>query len=117
LLAGFPGASAILFRAWHDFLNARGAPIIVRNEDVIQFADVDEAAFKAICDSELALRRSLAGPIPWRNFRYLPLEKVKDAFHRRHEELYTFPSRITRWKSSTSKARSTDTSTNRNRRA
>ena len=45
------------------------------------------------------------------------LEKVKDAFHRRHEELYTFPSRITRWKSSTSKARSTDTSTNRNRRA
>jgi hypothetical protein len=48
-----------------------GAPIIVRNEDVIQFADVDEAAFKAICDSELALRRSLAGPIPWRNFRYL----------------------------------------------
>ena len=45
------------------------------------------------------------------------LEKVKDASHRRHEELYTFPSRITRWKSSTSKARSTDTSTNRNRRA
>ena len=31
-----------------------GAPIIVRNEDVIQLADVDEAAFKAICDSELA---------------------------------------------------------------
>ncbi len=31
-----------------------GAPIIVRNEDVIQLADIDEAAFKAICDSELA---------------------------------------------------------------
>ena len=45
------------------------------------------------------------------------LEKVKDAFHKRHEELYTIPNRITRLKSSTSKARSTDTSTNRNRRA
>src|SRR3974390_1390025 len=31
-----------------------GAPITVRNEDVIQLADIDEAAFKAICDSELA---------------------------------------------------------------
>jgi predicted phosphoribosyltransferase len=31
-----------------------GAPIIVRNEDVIQLADIDEAAFKTICDSELA---------------------------------------------------------------
>ena len=31
-----------------------GTPIIVRNEDVIQLADIDEAAFKAICDSELA---------------------------------------------------------------
>ena len=31
-----------------------GAPIIVRNEDVIQVAGIDEAEFKAICDSELA---------------------------------------------------------------
>jgi putative phosphoribosyl transferase len=31
-----------------------GAPIIVRNDDVIQLAGVDEAEFKAICDSELA---------------------------------------------------------------
>jgi predicted phosphoribosyltransferase len=31
-----------------------GAPIIVRNEDVIKLADIDEAAFKTICDSELA---------------------------------------------------------------
>ncbi len=31
-----------------------GAPIIVRNEDVIKVADIDEAEFNAICDSELA---------------------------------------------------------------
>jgi putative phosphoribosyl transferase len=31
-----------------------GAPIIVRNDDVIQLASIDEAQFKAICDSELA---------------------------------------------------------------
>ena len=31
-----------------------GAPIIVRNEDVIKLAGIDEAEFKAICDSELA---------------------------------------------------------------
>ena len=31
-----------------------GAPIIVRNEDVIRLAGIDEAEFKAICDSELA---------------------------------------------------------------
>lgn len=30
------------------------APVIVRNEDVIQFAGIDEAEFKAVCDSELA---------------------------------------------------------------
>ncbi len=30
------------------------APIIVRNEDVIQLAGVDETEFRAICDSELA---------------------------------------------------------------
>ena len=30
------------------------APIIVRNEDVIKLADIDESTFKAICDSELA---------------------------------------------------------------
>lgn len=31
-----------------------GAPIIVRNEDVIRLAGIDEAQFKAICDNELA---------------------------------------------------------------
>jgi putative phosphoribosyl transferase len=31
-----------------------GAPIIVRNEDVMRLADIDETEFKAICDSELA---------------------------------------------------------------
>ena len=31
-----------------------GAPIIVRNEDVIRLADIDEAEFKDVCDSELA---------------------------------------------------------------
>ena len=30
------------------------APIIVRNEDMIELADIDESTFKAICDSELA---------------------------------------------------------------
>ena len=30
-----------------------GAPIIVRNEDVIRLAGIDESEFKAICDSEL----------------------------------------------------------------
>ncbi len=31
-----------------------GAPIIVRNEDVIQNAGIDETQFKAVCDRELA---------------------------------------------------------------
>ena len=31
-----------------------GAPIIVRNEDVIRLAEIDESEFKRICDSELA---------------------------------------------------------------
>jgi hypothetical protein len=31
-----------------------GAPIIVRNEDVIRLAGIDETEFEAICDSELA---------------------------------------------------------------
>ena len=31
-----------------------GAPIVVRNEDVIQLAGIDESEFKAVCDSELA---------------------------------------------------------------
>ena len=31
-----------------------GAPIVVRNEDVIRLADIDESEFKQICDSELA---------------------------------------------------------------
>lgn len=31
-----------------------GAPLIVRNEDVIRLAGIDETEFKAICDSELA---------------------------------------------------------------
>ena len=30
------------------------APIIVRNEEVIELADIDKSTFKAICDSELA---------------------------------------------------------------
>jgi putative phosphoribosyl transferase len=30
------------------------APVIVRNEDVIQLAGIDEAEFKAVCESELA---------------------------------------------------------------
>jgi putative phosphoribosyl transferase len=31
-----------------------GAPIVVRNEDVIRLCGIDESEFKAICDSELA---------------------------------------------------------------
>lgn len=31
-----------------------GAPIVVRNEDVIKLAGIDEAAFKEVCDRELA---------------------------------------------------------------
>ncbi len=31
-----------------------GAPIVVRNEDVIRLSGIDESEFKAICDSELA---------------------------------------------------------------
>ena len=31
-----------------------GAPVIVRNEDVIRLAGIDESDFKAVCDSELA---------------------------------------------------------------
>jgi putative phosphoribosyl transferase len=31
-----------------------GAPIIVRNEDVIRLAGIDESEFKAVCDGELA---------------------------------------------------------------
>ena len=31
-----------------------GAPLIVRNEDVIRLAGIDEAQFKAVCDAELA---------------------------------------------------------------
>jgi putative phosphoribosyl transferase len=31
-----------------------GAPIIVRNDDIIQLAGIDESEFKAVCDSELA---------------------------------------------------------------
>ena len=31
-----------------------GAPLIVRNEDVIRLAGIDEADFKAVCDRELA---------------------------------------------------------------
>ena len=30
------------------------APIVVRNEDIIELAGFDESTFKAICDSELA---------------------------------------------------------------
>ena len=31
-----------------------GSPLVIRNEDVIQLAGVDEAQFQAVCDSELA---------------------------------------------------------------
>jgi predicted phosphoribosyltransferase len=31
-----------------------GTPIVVRNEDVIRLAGIDEADFKAVCDRELA---------------------------------------------------------------
>ena len=31
-----------------------GAPIIVRNEDVIRHAGIDESEFKAVCDDEIA---------------------------------------------------------------
>jgi putative phosphoribosyl transferase len=31
-----------------------GAPVIVRNEDVIRLAGIDESEFKAVCDGELA---------------------------------------------------------------
>jgi putative phosphoribosyl transferase len=31
-----------------------GAPIVVRNEDVIKHAGIDESEFKAVCDDELA---------------------------------------------------------------
>ena len=31
-----------------------GAPTVVRNEDVIKLAGIDEAEFKSVCDSELA---------------------------------------------------------------
>jgi predicted phosphoribosyltransferase len=40
------------------------APIIVRNDDVLRLADIEEAEFKAICDSEL-------GEIERRRQRYL----------------------------------------------
>src|SRR5271167_635905 len=41
-----------------------GTPIIVRNDDVIRLAGIDEAEFKSICDSEL-------GEIEQRRQRYL----------------------------------------------
>lgn len=31
-----------------------GAPVIVRNDEVIRFSGIDEAEFKAVCDGELA---------------------------------------------------------------
>src|SRR5512144_2962607 len=31
-----------------------GAPLVVRNEDVIREAGIDEAAFNAVCEQELA---------------------------------------------------------------
>jgi len=52
-----------------------GAPIIVRNEDVIRLAGIDEAEFKAICDSELA-------EIEWRRQRYLGSRERSDVVGR-----------------------------------
>jgi predicted phosphoribosyltransferase len=52
-----------------------GAPLIVRNEDVIALADVSESEFKAVCDSELA-------EIERRRTRYLgDRERVDIAGH------------------------------------
>jgi len=48
-----------------------GAPIVVRNEDVIRLAGIDAAEFKAVCDSELA-------EIERRRQRYLGSRKRVD---------------------------------------
>ncbi len=48
-----------------------GAPIIVRNEDVIRHAGIDESEFKAVCDDEIA-------EIERRRQRYLGSRKHVD---------------------------------------
>jgi putative phosphoribosyl transferase len=48
-----------------------GSPIIVRNEDVIRHAGIDETAFKAICDNEMA-------EIERRRVRYLGNRQRED---------------------------------------
>ena len=48
-----------------------GAPIVVRNEDVIRLAGIDESEFKAVCDDELA-------EIERRRQRYLGNRKHMD---------------------------------------
>jgi predicted phosphoribosyltransferase len=48
-----------------------GAPIVVRNEDVIRLAGIDESEFKAVCDEELA-------EIERRRQRYLGSRKRVD---------------------------------------
>ena len=48
-----------------------GAPIVVRNEDVIRLAGIDESAFQAVCDEELA-------EIERRRQRYLGKRKHVD---------------------------------------
>ena len=48
-----------------------GAPIVVRNEDVIRLAGIDESEFKAVCDEELA-------EIERRRQRYLGSRKHVD---------------------------------------
>ncbi|HEY2528146.1 MAG TPA: phosphoribosyltransferase family protein [Xanthobacteraceae bacterium] len=48
-----------------------GSPLIVRNEEVIRHAGIDEAAFKAICDTEMA-------EIERRRMRYLGNRQRED---------------------------------------
>ena len=48
-----------------------GTPLVVRNEDVIRLAGIDESEFKAVCDSEL-------GEIERRRQRYLGKRKRVD---------------------------------------
>jgi putative phosphoribosyl transferase len=50
VLVGVPSQPELAMGAVVD----GGSPIVIRNEDVIQLAGVDEAEFQAVCDNELA---------------------------------------------------------------
>ena len=52
-----------------------GAPLVVRNDDVIRIAGIDESEFKAVCDDELA-------EIERRRLRYLGKRERIDIAHR-----------------------------------